>query len=151
MPAVKSVMLHMRSRLAALLCAVTIAACHSRQHARPVEGWYEGASGYERALDDQKASGRPVLVYFHTEWCGWCSKLERDVLSTSAFRDRYGSVLKVRVNPDENRPNAELASRYGVHGFPTVIVIAHGEARQPIVGYRPPDAYLATLQAAIGE
>jgi len=112
--------------------------------------WDEGAAGYRRALAEQKTSGRPVLLYFHTSWCGWCSKLERDVLSTSDFRDGFRTALKVRVNPEENRANADLGAQFGVHSFPTVYVIARGEVR-PIVGYRPPDAYLASLRAAAGD
>ncbi len=133
-----------------LLCALAATACFARRHAR-LDGWYDGAGGYDRALEEQKASGRPVLVYFHASWCGWCSKLERDVLTTPAFRDRYASALKVIVDVDDGRANAALSSRYGVRGLPTLLVIRRGEARRPIVGYQPPDEYLATLQAAIGE
>ncbi len=140
----------MKSRLAVLLCALAATACFAPKHAQ-LDGWYDGASGYERAIEEQKSSGRPVLVYFHASWCGWCSKLERDVLTTNDFRERYASALKVRVDVDAGRANGELSSRYGVHGLPTMLVIAHGEARSPIVGYQPPDQYLAALQAAVGE
>ncbi len=113
-------------------------------------GWYYGASGYERALDEQKTSSRPILLYFHTDWCGWCKKLENDVFATSTFGNRYGSILKVKVNPDEGREERKLADRYRVQGYPTVFVIAGGEPREPIVGYAPPDEYLSSLKNAIG-
>ena len=133
-----------------LLVAFAIAACAQRKHAH-LDGWYEGSSGYELAMAEQQRTGKPVFVYFHTNWCGWCSKLERDVLSTSAFQDRFASAIKVRINPEETRANGEVATRYSVHAFPTVCVIANGRTHNPIVGYMPPDLYLSTLQAAISD
>ncbi|HSP33689.1 MAG TPA: thioredoxin family protein [Thermoanaerobaculia bacterium] len=138
----------------ALLLLVVVTAlttgCVRAQHAA-FEGWYEGASGLERALDEQKANGKPVLLYLHTEWCGWCKKLESDVFRTSNFETQFGSVLKVRLNPEENRANDAVIKRFPARGYPTVYVITKGEARGPIVGYMPPDAYLATLRNVLGD
>lgn len=141
----------MKIQLAVLVCIVGAAlSCAPRKHAA-LDGWYDGSSGYELAMAEQQRTGKPVFVYFHTNWCGWCSKLERDVLTTGAFRNRYDSALKVRIDPEQSRANAEIASRYGVHGFPTMCVIADGEARQPIVGYLPPDDYIAALRTTVGD
>lgn len=136
--------------LVVLFVAAIASGCVRTKHT-VADGWYHGASGYDRAITEQKASGKPILLYFHTEWCGWCKKLDRDVFASSAFDSRFGSALKVKVNPDDSRTERELASRYSVRGFPTVYVVAAGEARQPVVGYLPADEYLAALQAAAGD
>lgn len=133
-----------------LLAAGAVSGC-LRPKVHVTDRWYHGASGYERAVNEQKASGKPILLYFHTDWCGWCKKLESDVFTSNAFDSRFGSALKVKVNPDDSRAERELTSRYGVRGYPTVYVIAGGEARQPVVGYLPADEYVAALQAAAGE
>jgi thiol:disulfide interchange protein len=113
--------------------------------------WYLGASGYDRALEEQKTTSKPVLVYFHTEWCGYCKLLEQDVFSTGSFQSRYSSILKVKLNPEHSRGERELGERYSVRAFPTVLVIANGAAREPIVGYAPPDQYLEALRHSIGD
>jgi thiol:disulfide interchange protein len=113
--------------------------------------WYLGASGFDRALEEQKSSSKPVLVYFHTEWCGYCKLLEENVFATSSFQSRYSSVLKVKLNPEESRGERALGERYAVRAFPTVLVIANGAPREPIVGYAPPDQYLEALRHSIGD
>ncbi len=113
--------------------------------------WYLGASGYERAIAEQKTSSKPVLVYFHTEWCGYCRMLENNVFSTRTFASRYGSILKVKVNPEEGSADRDLARQYSVTGYPTVYVIAKGSPRGPIVGYAPPDRYYEALNHSIGD
>ena len=41
----------------------------------------------ESALEAAKTSGKKIFV-FHTgsDWCGWCKKLKKDVLTTPKFR-----------------------------------------------------------------
>src|SRR5438067_6273611 len=54
--------------------------------------WYEGASGYDAAIAEHHSSGKPLMLYFHADWCRYCTLLERDVLSTGTFQRRYGST-----------------------------------------------------------
>ena len=110
--------------------------------------WYQGASGYEQALSQQRSSGRPILLYFHTEWCGYCKRLERDVLSTPAFEQRYGSLLKVKLNPDSSGAEHKLAKDYGIRGFPTLFVVTAGTPGEAIVGYGSADNFYDRLQQA---
>lgn len=150
-PAVKLIVIRRPNAVVLLVAVSALTMACGRARQAPLDGWYEGANGLERALDEQKVNGRPVLLYFHTEWCGWCKRLEADVFRTSTFSDRFPSVLKVRVNPEESRSNAEVARRYPPRGYPTVYVIAHGEARGPIVGYLASDDYIATLRNILGD
>ena len=98
--------------------------------------WYDGASGYQAALAEQRTSGKPVMLYFHADWCGYCALLERDVLSTSTFQRRYSStLLKVRVNPEKSSAERSLASDNNVGGYPWVVVITSNRTSDPIAGY----------------
>ena len=110
--------------------------------------WYHGADGYEQALAQQKSSGQPILLYFHTEWCGYCKRLERDVLSTPAFEQRYGSLLKVKVNPESSSAEHKLAKDYAISGFPTIFIVSAGTPGEPIVGYGGADEFYSRLQQA---
>ena len=113
--------------------------------------WYQGAAGFEQAIAEQKSSGKPVLVYFRTDWCGYCKRLDHDVFKSSTFGQRYGSsLLKVEVNPEKGSAEASLAERYNLRGVPTVIVLASGNASQAIVGYGDEDRFYASLKQAVG-
>jgi len=81
------------------------------------------------------ASGRPPMYYFTTTWCGYCKQL-----AATGFRDA-DFVAKVKANftpillDGDDPANAELAGKYGVEGFPTVVFAdAAGNAKASSVG-----------------
>ena len=103
---------------------------------------------YEQVLQEVRASGRPALLYFCANWCGFCTKLNRLTLSRpdvqQAIRAGY-----VGVEYDVDTPvGRAVANRYGANGFPTMVVIdASGQATKTIVGFRDGPALLGTLRA----
>jgi len=114
-------------------------------------GWYEGAGGYEQALNEQKSSGKPVMVYFHTAWCGYCKRLDRDVFASEAFSKQYGSLLKVAINPDKSSAEKSLTRQYGVRGFPTVFIVTAKGTSDPIIGYGGAEGFYDRLGRAMTE
>lgn len=90
---------------------------------RPVSGsWRTGASGYEEAAAEAKASGAPLVLYFYTDWCGFCRRLDSTYLSSPEVQGFLSSAAKARVNPESGAPERELASRFGVRGYPVFLV-----------------------------
>jgi len=71
-------------------------------------------------------SNLPVLVDFYAEWCPPCRALA-PILEELARESTDFQVVK--VNADEN---PGLAQRYGVRGYPTLVVFKNGSqtARQ---------------------
>jgi thioredoxin-like negative regulator of GroEL len=89
--------------------------------------WMTGASGYEDAERRRQTTAAPMVVYFFTDWCGYCKRIDRELFSSSDV-DRYFSraVFRVRVNPEENASNRSLADRFGVHSYPAFFVVPAG-------------------------
>jgi thiol:disulfide interchange protein len=112
--------------------------------------WYQGADGYERAVAEQKSTSQPIVLYFYTEWCGYCKQLDREVLSTAKFGTTYPSVIKVKVNPEKDgRAASALAERYEIRGFPTIFVVPSKGRTASIVGYGDSDRFYARLTEAV--
>lgn len=91
-------------------------------------GWFEGADGFERAVDEARRRGKPLLVYFRTDWCQYCRQFERDLLSTEEVGIYLDKLVRVTVNPESGDEEARLASAYGVRGYPAVFLHPPGPA-----------------------
>ena len=94
---------------------------------------------YKKAQEEAKASHKLVLLNFTgSDWCGWCTQLDRVILNQQQFKD-YASknlVLVVIDFPRRNGPawkgqsvelkkqNMELAEKFNVEGFPTLVVLS---------------------------
>ncbi len=124
--------------LVAMSAAAVIAGAVAvnRSHARPPAlaapvAWHEGAAGFAQAVEERQASSGAMLIYFHTEWCGYCKKFERDLWPTAAVQSGLRDVVKVRINPERSPEERAIAERYGVHGFPSLFV-ERGGAPKPL-------------------
>lgn len=89
----------------------------------PAIAWYEGAEGYRQADQERERYGRPMAVYFHTDWCGWCRKMEREIFSASETSAYFDEITKVRINPERGPEEAALSRQYGVRGFPSFFIV----------------------------
>ena len=75
----------------------------------------------EKVLQAAKDSGKPVLVDFFTEWCGWCKVMDRDVFSDAGVVEfANAKILLFRVDAEKGEGPA-LAKKYGVNGYPTFV------------------------------
>jgi protein disulfide-isomerase len=88
---------------------------------------------YKKAQEEAKANHKLILLNFTgSDWCGWCIQLDRTILSKPQFKD-YATKNLVLVELDFPRrkpqsvelrkQNQELAERYQVDGFPTLVVL----------------------------
>jgi thioredoxin-related protein len=109
------------------------------------------------AAAQARAQKKPLLVAFMgTDWCRWCIKLKQEVFDQKAFQEaapkRYVLVLldfpRNTKLPDQLKmQNEGLANKYGVRGFPTVLLLNAAGEVMARTGYRPgsPAEYVAHL------
>jgi thiol-disulfide isomerase/thioredoxin len=83
-----------------------------------------------RALREDKR----VLIDFVTTWCGPCQAMDRMVYTAQPVVDAARGTIAVKVDGDDQRA---LVKRYGVGGYPTLIVLdPDGTEVRRAVGYR---------------
>jgi thiol:disulfide interchange protein len=67
-----------------------------------------------------------MAVYFYTDWCGYCKRLDRDVLATAEVEQHLSRLVRVRINPEDGPQEEAIARRYGITGYPSFFVLAPG-------------------------
>lgn len=88
----------------------------------------------DEALAAAKGNGKYLYVCFSgSDWCGWCRRLEREVLSKPKFLDGVTNDFElVFIDMPEDRSllserakveNEKLVMKYRVGGFPTALVM----------------------------
>ena len=91
------------------------------------------------ALAFAKTEDKKVLLFFTgSDWCGWCKRLDREILSTPQFASYATENLVLvkldfpRTLPQSDRVKAQnrgLAEKYRITGYPTIIVL-NSEGKQ---------------------
>lgn len=101
----------------------------------PIGTW---TTDYKKAQDEAKASHKLLLLDFTgSDWCGFCIQLDKAILQQPQFKD-YASKNLVLMEVDfprrkaqsaeTQKQNMELARRYQIEGFPTLVVL-NGEGK----------------------
>jgi protein disulfide-isomerase len=121
--------------------------------------WYHNI---EKAVEVAKKENKPVLVQFSgSDWCKWCIKLNNEVFHTKEFSD-YAKDNLILVNLDfpQYTPQSDEVKnynrtqlyKYGVRGFPTVLLLDKNGNLVKVTGYQPggPLAYIKHIKEAYG-
>ena len=90
-----------------------------------------------------KNQGKPVMVDFYTEWCGWCKKLDSDTYSDQRVNEASKKFVCVKIDGDKQ---PALTGKYGVSGYPTIIFMdSNGNVVSRLPGFQAPDQFLASM------
>ena len=116
----------------------------------------------DEALKSAKANKRYVVAVFSgSDWCGWCKKLEKEILSTETFRKgAVGRYELVYIDNPRNQDllsehgkenNRKLTSKYDIHGFPTVLILDADGKKVAEMGYDAggPEKYLEKIEEEV--
>ncbi len=124
--------------------SIALSAVFFAQSAVVAETW---TTDYSAGLASARQRDRAVFLFFTgSDWCGYCQALDRDVLSTpqfASFADENLVLVKVdfphntSLPPGQAERNEALARGFGIHGFPTILIINPKGQAVGKLGYRP--------------
>jgi protein disulfide-isomerase len=116
-------------------------------------------TNYETALAQAKEQNRHIFLFFTgSDWCGWCQRLNAEILKTPEFQ-KFANEKLVLVELDFPRnksqaattkaQNQKLAQQYGIRGYPTVVVLNSRGKEIGHLGYQEggPMPFIAELRS----
>jgi len=84
----------------------------------------------DEAIAVSKTENKPLFLFFTgSDWCGWCIRLQKEVLKTPEFAAwAKDKVVLVEVDfprrspqlPETQQQNNQLQQLFAVQGFPTI-------------------------------
>jgi protein disulfide-isomerase len=130
-------------------------ATHDTAAAAAKSGWL---TSYEQAQKEAQSKNRLLLMDFTgSDWCGWCIMLDKEVFSRPEFKEYASKNLvlleldfprKKQMPPETAAQNEKLLMKYGIQGFPTVVVFDSSGKPLGALGYQAggPQAFIAVLE-----
>ena len=95
--------------------------------ANSVTGWPNGVSDYKKIIKKASKDELPVLVYFYTDWCSYCKRLNKEYLNKKVFKGLSSELHVVQINPEKSTSaNKLFKSKYNSSGYPSVIITVPG-------------------------
>jgi thioredoxin-related protein len=125
--------------LSMMAMAVAFTACQQG----PSTVWFKG--DLEAAQAEAGRRDTVVMIEFYAEWCNWCRRLEADTFSAPTIRRKLEQIVPLRR--DAEKDGADLAARFGVDSYPTMIFLdPAGNEMDRIIGYLPPEPFLERVE-----
>jgi protein disulfide-isomerase len=146
-----------------LLAALVVAVAFSARGEAAGDGEANWHIDFEAAQAEAAASGKPLLLEFTgSDWCPPCMALNREVFSQDAFA-AFADESLVLVKLDFPRAkeqseatvaqNEALAERFGIRGFPTIVLLSPEGEEIARTGFRRGGAasYVQHLRSLLAE
>jgi thioredoxin-related protein len=132
-------------------------ACNNGQSASKDELNWE--SNLEQAIEQAKKENKAVLVNFTgSDWCIWCKRLSSEVFQQEAFKNYADDNLvlvmldfprNIQQSAETQSYNRNLAQKYGIQGFPTILIFNDQGKLVAQTGYQPggPEKYVEHIKS----
>jgi thiol:disulfide interchange protein DsbD len=99
----------------------------------------------------QEAKGRHVMLDFYADWCVSCKEMDKFTFSDPRVQARLKDAVLLQADVTGNSDDDKaLLKRFGLFGPPGMIFFdkAGAEIAFRVVGYEPPEKFLASLDKA---
>ena len=105
---------------------------------------------FDEALRKARAAGKPILVDFWADWCGWCHRLDKTTYVDPVVVRKAEEFVPVKVNTEGSRRESDVAVRYDVQSLPTIVVLSPGGRQvHRLNGFQGPGQFPRTLDEAL--
>jgi thioredoxin-related protein len=124
------------------------------------EGWTaDFAAAKKQATEENKDL---LMDFTGSDWCGWCIKLKDEVFQHDEFKNGVKDTFvlveidfpkdKSKLSEETQKQNQELGGKYGIEGYPTIMLTDASGRPYAATGYQPggPEKYVTHLNELRG-
>ncbi len=105
-------------------------------------------TNYAKALELAKKTNKPILVFFHTDWCQYCKQMKADTLKDQSVVKVMKSVIPVSLNAETD--GKALKAKLGAKMYPAFIFVApNGTKFTEINGFHTPIMFRDEVQKRV--
>ena len=106
--------------------------------------WYEN---FDEGLTEAKKTGKPMMIDFYTDWCGWCDELDKKVYTDSDVIKLAEDFISVKIDANADQ---ETKEKYRVNAYPTVIFTdSQGKEISKIRGYKKASFFAQSMSQTL--
>lgn len=119
----------------------------------PAVKWY----GIQEGIEKAKKEGKSIIMYFYTDCCVYCKKMEGQVFSDpdiSAFMNE--KYVSIRINPEKDKETinvmgqsltpSQFMGQIGASGFPTTMFWDRKQKPLTVLpGYTEKETFLSVI------
>tara|TARA_B100000315_G_C14444369_1_gene526128 strand:+ start:302 stop:985 length:684 start_codon:yes stop_codon:yes gene_type:complete len=99
------------------------------------------------AVKTAEKLGKPVMVDFYTDWCGWCKQLDNVTYRDSKVSDLAAKFICVKIDGDKN---PDLVRKYNIRGYPHILFLkSNGSITDQIAGYADPATFVGIMEKVL--
>lgn len=92
-------------------------------------------NSYSSGLALAEKEKKMQMLYFYTDWCGWCKKMEKESFSNKELKGLLDQFVKVKIDGDKDK---QTTQKYAVKGYPTLVFTdSEGIVIEKIIGFLP--------------
>ena len=110
------------------------------------------SNDWDQAKANASESQKMIMMDCYTTWCGWCKVMDKETFGNAevaAYLQNNFVCLKMDM---EKGAGVKLAMKYGVSGFPTILVFnSKAQLIYRSTGYLKPEPFLKAMKEAVEE
>jgi thioredoxin-related protein len=137
----------MKAKLILPLFFILIFSC-SPKPKNPGEGMIYFSGNFDQAVEKASTENKKIFIYGHTDWCGYCRKMEKSTFKEKEVND-FMNANFVSLNYDlEKGEGIHIAAKYGLKSYPAYVLLSpKGELLSKTGGYINQETFLGWVKS----